>query len=233
MNGLHTNTLGKINRNHPLNNGLVCYIPFNNLAGTKVEDLTGNNNNIVINSLGVNTSWSASPFSGALRVNGSVSNAVVVTLAKPLDCSSVSLCGWVYFETSNTFLVMAHVSTVEIYLGARTSGTPLAWARVGTVVNGNADNFAGTVVANKWYHIAVTNSNNTLKMYVNGNIAGSFANPTPIVATSSTLSYGGGGTGRSLTGSFCEQRVYSRALSQTEVQVLYNNPRIDWVNKNE
>jgi len=79
---------------------------------------------------------------------------------------------------------------------------------------------------NQWVHLAMTYDGNTQILYVNGIEAGREATGWPITADVTPLTIGAGlnidTVNENLTGRIDEVRIYSRALSPTEVASLAN-----------
>jgi hypothetical protein len=99
-----------------------------------------------------------------------------------------------------------------------TVGSQLFWSQWGMAI------FGPKLNTNQWYHIAVTNVGNTATLYLNGQAvgSGSFTIDTP----ASTSFYigripGSNGDSRKLDGLVDEVSVYNRALSQMEIQGIY------------
>jgi hypothetical protein len=81
-------------------------------------------------------------------------------------------------------------------------------------------NFRFTNV-NSWHSIVLTKENNVYKLYINGLLNSTINNaPTPRTANSMTI---GSASGiRFFKGYLDDFRIYNRALSNSEVQVLYH-----------
>jgi len=74
-----------------------------------------------------------------------------------------------------------------------------------------------------WYHIVGTYDGSTARIYVNGTEAGNAPFTGPIIQTGQPLLLGRNGAGTDLfRGILDDVRVYSRPLSPTEVQALFN-----------
>ena len=95
--------------------------------------------------------------------------------------------------------------------------------------NGDIDvSGATTLTQGVWYHAAVTYDNGTLKMYLNGSqdYSGTgFGNRTYLSNHKyfiGAATNGAGGTEGYFTGQMDQIRIFSKSLSSTEVQTLYN-----------
>jgi hypothetical protein len=82
------------------------------------------------------------------------------------------------------------------------------------------------VQSNTWYHLAETYDGTTLKLYVNGSLDTQLAVTGPIITTTQPVRIGGGSAPGTLLYSFNgmidEPSIYDRALSQAEIQAIYN-----------
>jgi hypothetical protein len=92
----------------------------------------------------------------------------------------------------------------------------------GTVNTGGSDVAAiGTAALplNTWTHLAVTFGAGTLRLYVNGVLAGSRAVSGALRTSADPLTIGGNGVWAEwFTGLIDEVRIYNRALTQAEIQ---------------
>jgi len=82
-----------------------------------------------------------------------------------------------------------------------------------------------SIVANTWYHLAITRNSDIFTIYMNGDAKVSMSNPGGNFATTNPLLIGRRNpTGQSyfLNGLIDEIEIYTRALSQTEIQTIYS-----------
>ncbi len=72
---------------------------------------------------------------------------------------------------------------------------------------------------NTWYHLAATFDGTTMRLYVNGQLVDSGTHPGTMDTTSNPVGIGCGTSGSAqLIGTIDEVKIYSRALSQAEIQ---------------
>ena len=77
---------------------------------------------------------------------------------------------------------------------------------------------------NTWVHVAATYDGATIRIYINGVLDGSKNSQFNIAANSLALGIGAQSDGyRPLDGALDDVRVYSRALSDVDVDALYAN----------
>ena len=123
-----------------------------------------------------------------------------------------------------------------MFLTPSAGGTNLPRFAITTSGNGNEQRINSSIAipANTWTHVAVTLSGNTATLYINGVVAGTNANMTlkPASLGSTTQNYVGKSQfsgDPAMQGEVDDFRIYSRALSQAEVQSLAAiNPAAYW-----
>ena len=81
------------------------------------------------------------------------------------------------------------------------------------------------LTVNAWYHIAGTYDGSTMNIYVNGQLVGSASASGNINGYTGPLRLAANGSGGEVwNGKIDDVRVYSRALSQAEIQADMNTP---------
>jgi hypothetical protein len=86
------------------------------------------------------------------------------------------------------------------------------------------------LVTNRWYHVAVTAGNGSMRIYLDGELdatgpIGSFIENSVFVIGNGFL---GGDGSRGLHGSIDEVKVWNRVISQDEIRIIYHDG--DWPN---
>jgi len=203
------------------------------------NDLHGSNNG-TNNSTTVNTGYTYSPhgvvdplnygelYSGrALSFDG-VNDALSID-SLTLSGSQATFSLWAKFDfiQANRYIFdTANSSNANrLIIGFRDdSGTvKLAYMDQG----GTGWKYFGSVIANKWYHIAIVFNGTTLSGYVDGVQYGSDQTITAIDLSSQTQSFIGANyvpDGSFLGGDISNVKVFSTNLSEANIQQLYNNP---------
>jgi hypothetical protein len=219
----------------PPTSGLIGYWAFNEGTGTATVDSSGNNNN---GTLWPNISpvWTTGKVGNALQFNAidndnNGNDDPRVTIGRNFDVSSLpfTLSAWVnplnfadwrailskrdsFQAATMRFDWELHKDTGTVYLD-----------RYGVILN-----FTYSPPTNTWTHLAIVATSASTKLYVNGILtqqvfaafslgSGSTAN-TVIGGTGE----GPGGNNDPFNGLIDEVRVYNRALSDSEIQDVYN-----------
>jgi hypothetical protein len=209
----------------PSNSGLVGYWSFNDGTGTTAADFSGNGNTGTLTNMSApataTSGWGNGKLGGGLNFDGAddAVNLGGSTLLTPATAATYS--AWVYIDGVNanygTIISKYGITTNPLWIG--TDGGNSTQIDV-CFANSCALNITGLTL-NKWIHIVLTNNGSTVVAYVDG--------VQSITAAGSLIS-GGGVTSIGydinranypFKGKIDEVRIYSRALSATEVTTLY------------
>jgi hypothetical protein len=198
--------------------GLVAAYGFNEGTGTKVTDLSGNGNNGTTRA----TTWTtAGKYGGAATFDGTTS-WVTVNDANTLDLTSgMTLEAWVYPTALGTgwrTVIFKEKTGGLIYSLYANESTQRALTQLN--IGGELNAWSTTQLPlNTWSHIAGTWDGTTLKMWVNGVLAGSRAVTGTLTNSTGVLRIGGNSIWSEwFAGRIDEVRVYNRALSQAQLQ---------------
>jgi hypothetical protein len=225
---------GKVEAQNVLTNGLVAYYPF---AGGNLADASGNGFNL--------TNYGATVFadrfgdSNAYFFNGT--SAYIGSSISPLSqTDNWTVAAWLRpnsLSQATAFAVCVGYNSGSqgdgygfgMSGGQGTgggSGTPGSqlWAFFpGLVFISTGFTFSST---NQWYHIVMEHSSGTLMLYVNGSLVTNAQpawSPGQMVVMPTAFEVGSGsGSAHFFNGAVNDVRVYNRAFSASDVQVLYN-----------
>jgi len=198
--------------------GLVAAFGFEEPSGTQVIDASGNaNHGTISGALRV-----SGPYGRALRFDGS-NDWVTIADRASLDLTSgMTVSAWVFPMLSMSgrkTIVMKEQSGGGAYAMFANSGA----SRPETAIfAGGAErslSAGAKLPVNVWTHLAATYNGTTQALYVNGTLAGSRPQSGPIAASTGVLRLGGNAAaGQFFAGYIDEVRIYSRALTQAEIQ---------------
>ena len=198
--------------------GLVAAYNFNEGNLGTAYDLSGNGNNGTL----AGAIWTGTgKFGGALQFNGANSMVNIASSPTLNFTTGFTLEAWVD--------PVAPGNWSTVIFKERTGGMNYSLYSnngqsrpLGQVWLSNAEqNAPGTaaVPLNTWTHLASTFDGSTLRLYVNGALAGSKAISGSVAATTNPLRIGGNTIwGEFFTGQIDEVRLYNRALSAGEIQ---------------
>jgi hypothetical protein len=196
----------------------VAAYGFNEGTGTKVTDLSGNGNNGTTRA----TTWTtAGKYGGAATFDGTTS-WVTVNDANALDLTSgMTLEAWVYPTALGTgwrTVIFKEKTGGLIYSLYANESTQRALTQLN--IGGELNAWSTTQLPlNTWSHIAGTWDGTTLKMWVNGVLAGTRAVTGTLTNSTGVLRIGGNSIWSEwFAGRIDEVRVYNRALSQAQLQ---------------
>jgi hypothetical protein len=160
--------------------GLVAAYGFEENTGTTTADISGNSNMGTLNG----ATWTTSgKYGNALSFNGT-NNTVTVADANSLDLTTgMTLEAWVFPTiATGTRDVIIKQGTVDNYNLYARDDQGLSEANVLIGIS-NRPATGPTAAVNTWTHLAGTFDGSTVRVYVNGVQAGSFA-ATGSIATS-------------------------------------------------
>ncbi len=198
--------------------GLVAAYSFDEASGATANDDSGHANTGTFQGAG----WGVGRVGSAATFDGA-SSLVNVADSSSLDLTSaMTLEAWVLPATIGdpwqTVLFKEQPSNVVYSLYASSSGAVPASS---VFVAGSENDVRGTasIPAGAWTHLASTYDGNVLRMYVNGTLSASEPMTGALTASSGMLRIGGNTIWPEwFKGRIDEVRIYSRTLSQGEIQ---------------
>jgi chitodextrinase len=199
---------------------LVGAWSFDAGSGTTAADSSGNGNAGTLNG----ATWQSSGrFGGALSFDGAGDNVSIADSAS-LDLTNAStLEAWVYPTSAPAY---AGVVAKERAGGGLPYGLEAASGLPDGYVNTGSNATAASSSAlplSSWTHLAQTYDGTAVRLYVNGALAASTSASGSLLNSSDPLRIGGDQTwGEWFAGRIDEVRIYSRALSQSEIQTDMN-----------
>jgi glucose/arabinose dehydrogenase len=202
--------------------GLVGAWGFDETAGATTADASGKGNVGTLSGAGRTTSGR---FGGALTFDGVDDWVTVADSASLRLASGLTVEGWVYptgggssWRTLAIKEVPGNLSWALYPFGA--SGRPSAHANSGTDLWASS---ASAPAPNTWSHFAMTYDGSTIRLFVDGALAGTRAQSGAMVQGNGPVRFGGTAVWPEwFAGRLDEIRIYDRALSAAQIQADMN-----------
>lgn len=222
---------GQITRKTVSNQGLVGYWPFNEGVGTTAGDASGSGNTGTFAG-GAPPTWTTAKRGKGINYAGG--DAYLTHSTTGISSTNGTVAGWVYPTAAQWGFWQTHDSSSQnwvdwISLFNYWGGT--FYFRMGNGSDCCSNDLTFTtssyIPQNQWSFIVFTWSgtsdaaaNDTMAVYVNGALVTSRSNAN-FQATVDSAARIGYGHGIPFTGKYDDLRIYSRALSATEILNLY------------
>ncbi|OCT13389.1 hypothetical protein A8709_17400 [Paenibacillus pectinilyticus] len=221
---------------------VVANYKFNETSGTSASDSSGSGNTAALNGAGATfAAPTGNAFTGSSYVPGSNGNSVKLdgstgfaTLPANIvrNLNDFTISTWVNVKTNSNFarLFDFGTGTTKYMFFAPTNGTNSIFAitLAGNGAGGEQQLKGPVLTTGVWHHIAITHQGNTGKLYVDGSLANT--NTSMTNAPSSMGGTANNWIGKSqygdplLNGQIDNFMIYSRALSDNEIDVLAGLP---------
>jgi len=206
-----------------LNSGLVGLWSFNSKdLSDRVYDRSGNGNDGYFNGRATSTAKTIGKVGQALDFDGTADQVYLGTPASLFPTSAITMSAWIRPDTvGGAIIVLANDDALTMSNQMRTQGTGTRCSIANT-----SSTQGSTLVAGEWAHIACVYDGANIINYINGVNVGS----TPLTgsityANSNTEPWRIGRRGDAAPGYFDgkidEVRMYSRALTASEIKQLY------------
>jgi len=200
---------------------------FNDNSGVALYQLDGNAND---------TGGASGKFGSAAIFNGSSSKIVLPTSTfSPSTFTLSAWCNVVSDTDENTILELFDNQTypnhTTIVFSAGGSANSSRFLLRNYTTNEYNYNPSGSVAKNVWKHYAMTYDGSTVKSYIDGSLVDSGSlTLSNTVGTISSIQLGLSSGTRYLNGSIDQVRIYSSALSSSDVTNLYNESSVPTAN---
>lgn len=212
-----------------LSGDLISYWKLDETAGITVSDSYGSNNCTVQQGVTINQSGLIGKAASFVNTSGGLTTGKTASQLGISGNTSKSVSIWIKPNSSINGAYSCGIFNLgsaanQQQFGIKYYGSPAYWmfdSWYGAVRIGANDN---KLADGKWHHIVVTynSANHTLKTYLDGSLATTDPSRTLNTGNTMPLSIGIGSQGK-YTGLIDEVGVWSRVLSDNEVQSLYNN----------
>jgi len=189
---------------------LICWLPLDgSLRNLGIGNVVATDNNATVDNNGkIGKCYSFND-----------SNGYIFTNDISIPTTSWSMAAWVYpskdSSSSHQWIVGMNTSTASDFLGVIAYYKNKFSIRIAGTTYQNST----TSALNNWYHVAVTYSSNTAKLYINGVLSSTFTTVDPVAPTRLYIGCRGVGVGL-FTGKVNDVRVYNHTLSTEEVKEI-------------
>jgi len=191
---------------------LLGYWQANDNSGSTLSDASANANNGTLNG---GVSWAGGQFGGGLSFNGSTGYVAASASGMPAANQAQSFSWWMYvtsYSPGCAICLTNDGSSSGVQAGIPTTGVVGVWKYGGTVLVSTT-----APSANAWHHYAYTFDGTTHRLYVDGTLAATTTS-TSNSASPAELNFGRWAGGSDyLSGRLDDLRIYSAALSASEV----------------
>lgn len=200
---------------YPVTSGLIARFDFSEGSGGSVADSSSYLNHGSISGL---ATWPTGKIGSGIQLDGSTSYTSAPTQTH-LDPINISIEAWIY----PTYADNAHV-IVQKYRNSA-DGYQL-WVtsdlRIRAAINsGGGDSSTNTISLNTWTHVVVTYDGSSKKLYLNGQLDATHAGTGAISPNTEALVIGQRSNTYFYYGIIDQVRLYSRALSDSEILQNY------------
>jgi len=191
-----------------LNSGLRNYYKLDEASGDAIDSKSANNGKV---SAGISRG-SAGKIGGGYHFDD---NSDYVSLLSDITLKTASYSFWIKISNiTDDLLILSDVAHhSRIFVGANNN------LKLETNTNGQEFAFYNGFSTSVWYHVSLTRNDNTVKYYRNGSLIGTITMQGSDGLTLSQIGF----NGRSFRGTIDELGIWTRALSQDEVSLLYNS----------
>lgn len=205
-----------LNKGDSLSKGLVgCWL-MNEGAGNKVFDLSGNKN---AGTFAGDTAWAKGKYGSCLSFDGT--GDYVEGIGPPGLTDEISISFWVKSNDITKAQFPIRIFDTGIYFG---NGGYIRWY---PDVDRDPAAVSTSLVNGVWYHVAVAHSGIVHNLYKNGvNIQNASSVALDVISATIGTQFGALTKGATwqLDGSIDNVSIYNRALSASEIALLYREP---------
>ena len=212
--------------NLPSTTNLVGYWPLDETSGTNAPDESGNGNDGTLVNM-EDADWVDGVVGKCLDFDGTNEYVEIADSANLNPTTEITLEAWIYPKATGLKYIIGKGWASPGY-NLNIDPQDKAEFCVKAADAGSQINIAGTttLLVDTWYHIVGTlGSDETARVYVNSVQENSSAWTKGINTSTDTLRIGHlGGQSEYFTGLIDEVRIYSTALTASEIKALYDYP---------
>ena len=152
----------------------------------------------------------------------------IITHDESLNCTSISVCAWVYPESTSEIVVMSKLYSAGWEFGTY-NGNVHVNAKLGDTYFSHLMNSGGGVIQNAWNYITWTydNISGASRTYVNGNLTNTIFGSGDLATNTSDIHVGKRSSSNDLyfDGYIKKIHIYNRALTQLEIKNNFTKSR--------
>jgi hypothetical protein len=202
--------------------GLVLELHFNELEGSTVYDLSGYNNNGTI----YGATRVQEGFGKALSFDGVDDYVGIPDSASLKGMSALTVEVWIKPEMIRNQGIISKwnswvANTGGSYIMWMTSTGTIGWGVITTTSYSYLYD-TPTLAANKWYHLVGVYDGSQIRLYINTELKGTPKSLSGSVASTTDLLFIGKYGTAFFKGIIDEVFIWNRALSESEIQTIYN-----------
>jgi hypothetical protein len=198
---------------------LQGYWRWNDNSGTTLSDASANGND---GTLSGGVSFVGGYYGAGLGFDGSTGYVSAGVTNMPAANHSQSFSWWMNvssYSSGCAICLTNDASSSGVFAGVPTTNTVGVWKYGGTILVS-----ATAPSTNVWHHYAYTFDGTTHRLYIDGTLSNS-STVSPNTASPAELNFGRWAGGSSyLAGELDDIRIYSSAISSTEIATIHSSP---------
>ncbi len=212
--------------------GVVGYWTSNDTSGATLADSSpqANNGTLDIGASGTQTTttqaWTngaSGKYASSINLDGTDDKVTISTSAAQLT-TGMTISTWIRPTAGGSTQNIVDNSNAWSYRFYR-NGTTLSLQLSTNGANNGYHSAANALTAGAWQHIVAVFNGSNIIFYVNGaQVLSEAAGTATIQSPSAGWILGSYGTGEYYNGSLDDTRIYNRALTNSEITALYQNP---------
>lgn len=214
--------------------GLVGYWRLDETSGTDTYDSIGTVHGALEGSMDASTDSVSGVYDNAFDFDGTDDYIDLGDNHDFIGTAAYTLSAWVYPQSVGDYRRIVAKESMSggregysLYLHDGSDSQPTLgvacerWEN-NTFLN-SARNTSGPLADDTWHHLTCTYDGSDIKLYLNGILISTNSTAADIIDNDGLLTIGGDETGSELSGYIDDVRIYDRALSDSEVEELYNH----------
>ena len=218
LSGDEVSALYRLGENKSLDDGLVLDMPLNEGSGSTVFDKSKYSNNGTVNG----ATWTTDAEVGECLSFDGLDDYIKVIHNSTLNVEYATVSAWIKLSknpaTGHNEIISKNWNILRFYIDGTKN-----FLHIHLSVSGSSTGLDGTTALEngKWYHVAFTFDGTTMRLYVNGNLDSAADKSGTLDVNTADLLIGKFIDTSLLNGVIKDMRIFSRALSESEINQLY------------